>query len=201
MAGAIPRDSAATVFEGMAQSSRGGGPWLIAWAGTQGDTLLLLRVAQQLKATVGHIPRTAPVMTKDILGYMIASSEAYLTLARGDTTKALSLFLALPDTACFTFCGIDALERAQLLEARGRPQEALDWLDRTPGGSMLPPLPSDVLRTLAHGRLQERLGQRDSAIEAYTYVTAVWARADSVLQPYVAEARAGLARLSAEPKP
>jgi hypothetical protein len=29
----------------------------------------------------------------------------------------------------------------------------------------------------------------------------VWARADSVLQPYVAEARAGLARLGAEPRP
>jgi hypothetical protein len=76
----------------------------------------------------------------------------------------------------------------------------LAWLERQPTSTLLPPLPSDVLGTLVRGRLQERLGRRDKAIDAYEYVAAVWARADSVLQPYVAEARAGLGRLGAEPK-
>jgi len=60
---------------------------------------------------------------------------------------------------------------------------------------------ADVLRMPLRGRRQERLGRRDEATTAYAYVVDAWARADSVLQPYVAEARAGLGRLRAEPKP
>jgi serine/threonine-protein kinase len=202
MVGGVPRDSADAAFARATANPNGGGagPWTIAWFGTHGDTAQLLQAQKRLEARIDHLPASAPASTKDFAGYMIESSKAYLALARGDTTTALSLFLALPDSACFTFCGLDALERVQLLEARGRAQEALDWMDRQPGGTSLPPMPSDVLGTLVRGRVQERLGHRDSAIEAYAYVAAVWARADSVLQPYVTEARAGLARLSAEPK-
>jgi serine/threonine-protein kinase len=199
IAGGIPADSANAVFARWAQTPNQAGPWGIAWAGARRDTAALLQMGKLLEGTVGHLPPTAPPIAKDFIGYMIQSSKAYLALARRDSARALSLFLALPDSACFTFCNLDGLVRVQLLESRGRPQDALAWMDRQPGGSMLPPLPSDVLRTLTRGRLEERLGRRDQATEAYAYVAAVWARADSVLLPYVAEARAGLARLGAEP--
>jgi serine/threonine-protein kinase len=198
--GGVPRDSADAVFARWAQTPNQTGPWGIAVAGARRDTAALLQIQHQLAGAAGHLPPTVPAMAKDFVGYMLASTQAYLVLARGDSARALSLFLALPDTACFTFCGLDGLVRVQLLESRGRTQDALAWMDRAAGG-LLPPLPSDVLRTLTRGRLQERLGRRDKATEAYAYVAAVWARADSVLQPYVAEARAGLTRLGAEPRP
>jgi hypothetical protein len=49
--------------------------------------------------------------------------------------------------------------------------------------------------------VHEQLGNRDTARAGYAFVTAAWARADSALQPYVAEARAGLSRLSGEASP
>jgi hypothetical protein len=140
-----------------------------------------------------------PPIAKDIIGYMIQSSRAFLTLARGDTAKALTQFLNLPDTACFTFCRLDMMQRVQLLEAQGRHQEALASIEGA-DVSMLPPLPSDVLRILVRGRLRERMGRRDDAAADYAYVVDTWDRGDSVLQPYVGEARAGLSRLGAERK-
>jgi hypothetical protein len=44
----------------------------------------------------------------------------------------------------------------------------------------------------------ERLNDRARALDSYRHVTAAWLHADPELQPYVAEARAGLERLTAE---
>ena len=74
-------------------------------------------------------------------------------------------------------------------------------LPRAARGLVAPALPSDVVRTLVRGRLRERLGRREEAAADFNYVVDAWARADSVLQPYVTEARAGLNRLGAERKP
>jgi hypothetical protein len=65
-------------------------------------------------------------------------------------------------------------------------------------GYSFSPRPSDVLWYLERGRVAERLGDRDRAPEAYRFVAAAWRHADPELQPYVAEARAGLGRLTAE---
>jgi len=43
--------------------------------------------------------------------------------------------------------------------------------------------------------------RRVEAAADFNYVVDVWARADSVLQPNVTEARAGLIRLGADRKP
>jgi hypothetical protein len=42
------------------------------------------------------------------------------------------------------------------------------------------------------------VGQREQAIDDYTYVAGTWRNGDPVLQPYVVEAKAALARLSGE---
>ena len=52
-----------------------------------------------------------------------------------------------------------------------------------------------VLATLERGRIAERLGQRDKAIQSYRFVADVWRNADPELQPYVGEARDGLKRV------
>jgi len=106
--------------------------------------------------------------------------------------------MALPDTACFTACPLDNLVRAQLLEARGRPQDALTWLDKRVDGAWFPAMPSEILHELLRGRLNEKLGHRDEAIAAYALVATAWGHGDDVLKPYTDEARAGLARLGQE---
>jgi hypothetical protein len=142
-------------------------------------------------------------MGKELLGYLARSSRAYFALASGDTATALALFDALPDTACFGMCDLDGLVRIKLLAARGRHRDAARRLAATPGlewpGSAISP--TRVLWELERGRVQERLGNRDTARAAYAFVTATWLHADSALQPYVMEARAGLSRLSGESKP
>ena len=197
--GGVPRDSSDLVLAQLLKSPNQAGPWTIAWAGARRDTAALLQMEQRLKGAIGQLPPNVPPIARELIGYMVKSTNAFLTLARGDTTSALARFQTLPDSACFTYCALDVLQRVQLLEARGRHQEALASLERS-GASLLPALPSDVVRTLVRGRLRERLGQREEAVADFNYVVDVWARADSVLQPYVTEARAGLSRLGAEPQ-
>jgi hypothetical protein len=62
----------------------------------------------------------------------------------------------------------------------------------------LMPRPSDVLWYLERGRVAERFGDRFRAREAYHFVAAAWRHPDPELEPYGAEAREGLKRLSAE---
>jgi len=199
MLGGVPRDSSDAVRAQLLTTPNQGGPWTVAWAGSLRDTAGLLQIEHRLEGSIGKLPPGVPPIAKDIIGYMIQSSRAFLTLARGDTAKALMQFLNLPDTACFTFCRLDMMQRVQLLEAQGRHQEALASIEGA-DVSLLPALPSDVLRILVRGRLRERLGRRDDAAADYAYVVDTWARGDSVLQPYVGEARAGLSRLGAERK-
>ncbi|HJQ67021.1 MAG TPA: serine/threonine-protein kinase [Gemmatimonadales bacterium] len=196
----VPRDSAGLVLEQLLQTPASGrvGPWTVAWAAARRDTAALLQITRQMEGAIAHLPPNVPPIAKELVGYMIGSSKAFLTLVRGDTTRALTQFLALPDSACFGYCSLDLLQRVELLEARGRHQEALAEIESN--SSLLPALPSDVLRTLVRGRLRERLGRREEAAADFNYVVDAWARADSVLQPYVTEARAGLTRLGAERK-
>jgi hypothetical protein len=53
---------------------------------------------------------------------------------------------------------------------------------------------------MERGRVNERLGNRDKAVQSYSFVAAVWRNADPELQPYVKEAKEALARLSTEPR-
>jgi serine/threonine-protein kinase len=197
--GGLPQDTAERVFAEWAATKRPDGPfWMVEWWGERGDTARLAHMEQTFTSALGHLPPQAPPIVKDIIGYLVLSTRAYSRLARGDTTAALQQFLALPDSACFSICSIDVLLRAQLLDARGRTAEALASLDRRLDGTWTPVVPSEVLRMLERGRLNEKLGHRDAAVAAYAYVADAWAHADAALQPYVTEARAGVARLVRE---
>jgi hypothetical protein len=85
----------------------------------------------------------------------------------------------------------------QLLSARHEDRKAAALLDHTLAELKVP---SDVLWQLERARVEERLGQREKAVYDYQYVANVWRRADPELQPYVTEAREGLARLTGEPR-
>jgi hypothetical protein len=98
---------------------------------------------------------------------------------------------------CFVeVCFFQQLTRARLLSAAGRDAEAAKVLDRwgrVRDGVWF------VIARMERGRVAERLNDRDGAVAAYGFVAAMWRDADPELDAYVAEARAGLARLVREP--
>jgi hypothetical protein len=131
-----------------------------------------------------------------------ATASAYAALARGDSAGALAHLDAIPDTLCFVDFASECfhlnLTRARLLAARGEDRRAGALLERWrwSAGSVSGPSPWFVLATLERGRVAERLGEREKAIESYRFVTEAWRRSDPELQPYVTESREALARLA-----
>lgn len=193
--GVVPVERAAAVFR-----ERLSGPVsarLVAafpWWTSRADTASLQRAATHA-STLAHQPQ-APA-DHLVTRYAAASATAYLTLARKDTTAALGQFLSLPDGDC-PDCYLDRLTLVQLLVERRRDREA--WLMLQPEHAIptIGPYATEVLWALLRGRVGERLAQRDRAVQSYAWVAGMWRNADPELQPYVREAREGLARLTGE---
>jgi hypothetical protein len=192
-------DSSDLVLAEWLKAPNQAGPWTIAWAGARRDTAALLQLEQRLAGAIGRLPPNAPPIAKDLIGYMTQSSRAFLTLAAAIRDKGPVAVSRAARFGVLHVLLLDALQRVQLLEARGRHQEALASLEKS-GGSLLPPCRPTCCAPW-WGRLRERLGRREEAATDYGYVVDAWARADSVLQPYVPVARGGLARLGTERKP
>jgi hypothetical protein len=130
--------------------------------------------------------------------YLAEAALAYLALARHDTTESLRRFLALPDSLCID-CNFDRLETAMLLAASGRDREAYASLVAVWPEVSYAPRVSEGLWILERARLAERLGARKTAADAYRWVAEIWRNADPELQPYVVDARTGLARMAGQP--
>ena len=158
-------------------------PSAYRWWAQQGDTAPLLRAEARLPANL-RTPNE------------VAAIRAHLALARRDTAAALrELAVAVSDTVCnINFCFQFRLAKAQLMSAKRMDREAERLLEQ----EYIPLGPGGVLWMLERGRVFERLGRRPEAVDAYAYVSAAWARADSALGPAVREAREGLRRLSPE---
>lgn len=180
---AAPSDSAARVFDRWLadpKSSHRVSAGSVYWS-LSGDTARL-RHAMQL-ATSGRLPN-----------FPDALIPGMSAIARGDTTTAIGA-LTLPDSACAGWCWEARLPLAFLLSARNRDREAAAVLDQD-----LMAWPAlRVMWMLERGRVNERLGARPKAIDAYLYVANAWRHADPLLLPYVTEARRGLERLSSDP--
>jgi serine/threonine-protein kinase len=131
----------------------------------------------------------------------LATGRASLALARRDTALALELLLTSADT--LHPCQYQTRETlVDLLIATGHVRGAAQRLQRRwPGTSECSDGVDDVLWTLKRARVSERLGKRESAAADYDLVATAWRTADPELQPYVREARAGLARLRAKMSP
>jgi serine/threonine-protein kinase len=123
-------------------------------------------------------------------------AQAYLALARRDTADALRRFERMPDSLCAR-CEYLIMARQRLQAARGEDRRVLGDAERW----VWYPTATEVSRALDVARAAERLGERERAIRGYQFVVDAWRHADPELQPYVAEARRALGRLTSEPKP
>jgi serine/threonine-protein kinase len=198
LAGLVPADTAEAVFrrqlrEGPTNEDVGMAPRLgfpLPWWEARGDSAAIERYAERLS------PRGPPGQTPLRDRYLYAAAGAYLALVRGDTAGAVRRLQALPATAGQVWS--ERLLLARLLAALRRDREALAVLDREFPWAV--PVPSHVWWALERARLAERLREPEKARRWFSYVAKVWRHGDPELQPYVDEAHAALARLSAAPR-
>jgi hypothetical protein len=153
------------------------------WWAARRDTVQLRRLVRREDSTARTVtsPDVAP-WARPVPRF----ARAALAMARGDTAHGALISLWMPpDSICDSRPHVEAL--FQVLVAVGREQEAttvFDWRHER-----------WVPWVLARARLAERLGDRATAIHYYQFVRQAWLHADPELQPAVAEARSGIARL------
>ena len=176
---------------------RGGppGPLMFAlpWWAARRDSLSLAAFARRADSAQRTTPNPA---WKEMTQYSARAARAYSELARGDTSAALTQFEAVPEDVWWG--ALERLTKGQILARRGREAEALALFEHAfPyhwGG------PAKVLTTLEAARAAERLGDGERAAAGYQFVLDMWRKADPELEPYLTEARQGLARLTSEPR-
>jgi hypothetical protein len=193
--GAVPAESAAAAFR---QALSGAAshhlvaafPW---WASHQDSSSLRLARDHADSLARSDLDPTARARAR----YAAAAAAAYLALARRDTAAALERLLALPGGDCPP-CYLDRFTLVRLLVDDRRDSEAWRILQGEHPFSTLDATATEVLWSLLRGRVAERLGERERAIQSYTWVLGMWRNADPELQPYVREAREGVVRLTGE---
>jgi serine/threonine-protein kinase len=182
LVGALPVDS---VDRLLARAGGEVGDMTIApallWYLMRGDSLGMERVVETVRrSSGGFFP--APLMA------------GALALTRRDTTAALRL-LAMPDSVCLTWCSAARFHVARLLAARGDDVAAGRLYDQDYNALGV----TRIMWMLDRGRVHQRLGNTQKAIDAFAYVVAAWQNPDPELKPYVDEARRGLNALRSDP--
>jgi serine/threonine-protein kinase len=194
--GAVPREQVEAAFRESAPNPVSL-PFVarFPWWALNSDTAALRR-SVALSESLARSDPDSNVRT--MARYVAASAAAYGTLARRDTGGALEQLANLPRDHCPT-CFLDRLTLAQLLTERKHDRQAWQILQGDEPSGAVVPFPSEVLWVLLRGRVAERLGHSDRAIQAYEWVAGMWRNADPELRPYVREAQNGRARLKKEP--
>jgi eukaryotic-like serine/threonine-protein kinase len=191
----VPPESAATAFQQrLTEASAAELAQAFPWWASRRDTVSL-RLARTHAESLAKAQSPITMVAE----YVAASASAYLALARRDTANAIRQLQALPGGQC-PACYLDRLTLAQLLSEQRRDREAWEILRVEHPAATLATWATEVLWSLLRGRVGERLGEHERAAAAYTWVVGMWRNADPELQPYVKEAREGLARLTAEQK-
>jgi len=165
-------------------------PLAFSWWYQQRDTASLGTTAEIARRRL-HDPSSEQ---RGLAQYAEQCANAYLLLARGDTTAAVHTFLQLPDSAMTRFLAPIRIDVARLLLAHNSAREAADYLDARP------PFPGaatiwDVEWHLTRARVAQRAGDLQRAQMSFAIVAAAWNRADPSFQPFVAEARSALREL------
>jgi len=185
--GLVPSDSALKIVR----------PWFNERNDAFFVTMVVAAMAGDTAAILGQVPRieraaadTSP--NAPVAKYVLLSLRAYAALARRDTAQATQLFANLPDSVLTI--PFDLFVRARLV-GRQDPKRALELLERYSSGSDL----LAAARELERGRLAEKIGDRERAVDAFSYVAAIWANADHrQLKDAAKEANDALKRLDSD---
>jgi hypothetical protein len=192
MLGGIPPDTATAVFKRWIADGIPQAYFSMSWLAQRKDIESLNTLIARAEAT----QNTGGPLAKRAAKYRAASGKAYLALAKGDTTGAITQFMQLPDTLCIA-CYADRLNAARLLASRKRLTEADSLLSQRLNTLLTP---TEILIALERGRVEERLGgpaKKADAARAYALVVAAWSEGDPEVQSFVTEAREGLKRVGA----
>ena len=185
--GAIDPDTASTVFAQWLAQGRPEARSALPWWAARGDTASIAALLRlyRAKSAPGNAERSP------YPDYDAQAAQAYMFLARRDTTGAATAFALLSDTLCLR-CDQDHLANALLL-AKRRNFAAADKILRQRLYSYLAPV--EIIIALARGKVAEAAGQRDVALKSYRLVISAWARGDPEVRGHVQEAQAGIRRL------
>jgi serine/threonine-protein kinase len=190
--GMVPQDTARAEFQRvLALAPRTKMTKLYGWWATDGDTSAIQTYITGFENETHLRTPSGEAM----LRASAAGGHAYLALAKRDTVSAIELLMTTTDT--LHECWYEnRVTLAQLLVSTGRYREAGKRLERRwPGTTGCSNGFDDVLWTIERARVFERLARRAEAAAAYAFVADAWRSADLELQPYVREAREGMARM------
>jgi eukaryotic-like serine/threonine-protein kinase len=172
--GAIPHDTAAAVF---ARSLHDPATWVgyaLPWWAEHGDTTSLLAALARADSS---LTKAATPSRRQNWMYRTAAARAYLAFGRR-SPDALTRFLELPDTLCFS-CALDRYTKARLLDSLGRHAEAERMLlERS--YVLLGTL--EVRSALTCAMIAERAQHYAIASRAYRLVARAWSSGDSALR-------------------
>jgi tRNA A-37 threonylcarbamoyl transferase component Bud32 len=186
--GLIPADSAGKLLRPFLKEDSDAFLLPIPFLALVHDTVALLSRAKEFEKTVSSDTSNR---RRALAGYIIASLHAYVALAKGDTVTATRLFEALPDT--LVTIPFDVFLRARLM-GQHDPRRAIAILERHNPPDLLYPV-----RELERGRLAEKIGDTERAVDAYTFVAGAWRNADpGPLRDGAKEAGDALRRLDSD---
>lgn len=186
---AVPAAAARATYARLLREDPAGARSALPFWARVGDTTSIAAFAGNFSRGDGGLsPRAARGMR--------AAAQAYLALARRDTSRALEHFRTLSDTVCIN-CHLDRVIAAQLLQARGLTDPAGELLN-VRLHALLSPM--EVWLASERGRLLERskdAAERARAESGYRVVAHAWARGDPAARALAASAQAGLRRMRA----
>ncbi|HEX6573694.1 MAG TPA: serine/threonine-protein kinase [Gemmatimonadaceae bacterium] len=186
--GGIPPDTASATVQQWVNDGIPQAYYALPWLARIKDT----RSIQILAARAdGDRQRATEKAARRAAQYKSMSARAYLTLARGDSSQALTQFAALPDTLCIA-CYIDRVTAAQLMIRAGQQDKAYRLLSQRLN-TLITPI--EILIASMRAPIEAGMGRNRDAYESYRRVADAWTQGDPVLQPLVEEARREMIRI------
>ena len=165
-----------------------------------GEPEAAARAATQLEALPATDPIAGPARS------LAAAVRADLALTARRPADAVAALASVRGAVPLSLSGVAPFSedyarflRGEALLELGKDDEARRWLEngfgRTPDFMTL-----RAPALLRLGDIYERKGERQKAIDAYARFVRLWSACDAPLRPAVDDARARLARLTAEPR-
>ncbi|MGH7694768.1 MAG: hypothetical protein ACRENH_07295 [Gemmatimonadaceae bacterium] len=147
----------------------------LGWWAARADSATIRRFADRARVRA----RSNGPYERHFAAFEMRAADAYLALARRDTSRAVAAFVALPDSLCPT-CYANRLTLSQLLLQTHRAALADSILQRELTALQLRSPAADFQWRVARARAAEQTGAAQRAIMWYEIAQRSYARGDSV---------------------